>query len=241
MSSPSTTSQQNEAAAEADVVAFLQFLLFLGGTSLGSFASGWTLPIQIVLGLGLGFPAARTWLERRVRRNVVVDAGTPAFRTRAQLTAVVFLAGALYSYCRPSELCATLVCAPFLGFAADNFLSASTLGFNQLRQWRSVRGWTCVEVVSVHDGIATIQRGADVVLARADGELPLGSVYVDMDLRAADYRLGAAPRIHDYESHQARRRRHSLGQLAAIKLCSGLMWVGVVLSPLLGETFGERH
>ena len=98
-----------------------------------------------------------------------------------------------------------------------------------------------MEVVSVHDGVATIQSGADLVLARAEGELPLGVVYVDMDLRPTDYRLDAAARIHDFESQQARRRRHSLSQLAAIRLCSGLMWVGVVLSPFLGETLGERH
>ncbi|MFK8003094.1 MAG: hypothetical protein AB8H86_26225 [Polyangiales bacterium] len=240
MSAPSTASQQDEAAAEADVVAFLQFLLFLCGTSVGSFNTGWTWPVAIAIGAGLIFPAARTWAERRVRRHVPVGEGTPTVQTRARLAGVVVLSAALYGYYRPSELCGTLVVAPIVGLVADNLLSSWTLGFGLLQSARRVRGWTQVEVLSVDDCVATIQRDGDLVLARADGPLPLGIVYVDMDHHPLDYRHGAASHIRNFESLQTRRRRRSLRQLAAIRLCTGLMWVAVVLSPFVGETLGRR-
>lgn len=142
-------------------------------------------------------------------------------------------------YDRPSDACSTLIIAPILGLAADNLLSSFMLAFDMLRRARSVRGWTRVEVLSVHEGIATIQSATDVVLARVDGALPLGVVYVDMDHLHSNYRVGAAARIRDFESHETRRRRRSLVQLAALRLSSGLMWVAVVLSPLVGRTLGR--
>lgn len=232
--------QQSEAAAEAEVVAFLQFLMFVCGTSVGSFAYGWTLTAPIILVSGLVFPLARVWAEKRVRPSVPVGEGELPFRHRGTVAALVAIGAATYFGFRPGELCSTLILAPIIGLAVDNLMTALVLVSRQIRRRRSVRGWTRLDVVSVHEGIATLRLQGDFLLAHHDGDLSLGIVYADLDLYPADYRLSAAARIHDFESEETRRGHRALAKLAAIRLCSGLMWIAIAVSPHLGEAFGER-
>lgn len=142
----------------------------------------------------------------------------------------------------PKYMCPMVLFACLAGFGLEHILASSRLAFWLVPVRRARRHWVPVDVLSFHDEVATLRTdNGDVIVARTKCDMSLGAGFAELKELALTYRLSGAAQVLGFESRDTRERRRALGQLAAIRFASGLMWGVVTVTPFFGHILGRGN
>lgn len=222
----------------------MQVFLYLVGATIGAASVGWR-PLSVaVLAGGVCVPVALISAEYWIRQRVSCGVG-PALseRARVRLMGIVAIATLACIAQDPKYMCPMVLFACLAGFGLEHLLASSRLAFWLIPVRRIRRHWAPVDVLSCHDDVATLRIGdGDIIVARTKCDVSLGAGYADIEVLALTYRVSGAAQVFAFETHKAREVRRALGQLAAVRFASGLMWGVVTASPFFGHILpGHGH